>query len=577
VRWIAVIAGYLAFVTWLTWPLWSQSAAALPCTNPACGFDPLYSAWVLAWESHALVTAPLRIGDGNIFFPTRQAVFYGPAGFGALPYFAPAYAFSGNPAVAVAALIILCAALTAAALHAVVQQWTGRHVAGAVAALVFLTNRWVLWGFLPSAPHLMPLQYFPFIALLAAGRLESRGRWWGLLGLVALQCLTDPVYVALAVLVPLGVLALMRCARRVLRREGVLLGALIVAALVALAPVFAGYAAVRRANPNLVQQTLWMRPRAPSELTQLFWWGEAPTTIAPAGLFLIVVGGILALVRRRAAARTGSTLERPTSHAWAHALLWAVVGTVISLDPRSTLHGSTVTTVHALLERWTPLYEVIRAPVRLGVAGLMGLCLLAGLGYGEIARFAAARRRAPRALQIVLAIAALVIVYRLPPAGTDRLPAAYPLQAAPVVPEAFQPALRKGREPLLYLPAVASRGDQLFPNYNAQAMFRSIGDWRPLLNGYSSYWPEEFMARMRISRALPDSAALAELVKQTNVGFVWVYLWGILPEQRARWLDTRTLRKTGLALVARDGPHLLFAVRPPDAAGSPANPAGPWK
>jgi hypothetical protein len=420
----------------------------------------------------------------------------------------------------------------------------------------------------------MPLQYFPFIALLAAGRLESRARWWGLLGLVVLQCLTDPVYVALAVVVPLGALALVRGVRRATRREGVWLGVLVVTALVALSPVLAGYAAVRRANPNLAQQTVWTRPPPPSELSQLFWWGGAPTTIAPAALALIVAGGIVALVRRRSAARTGSTLERPTSHAWTHALLWAVVGTSISLEPKSTWHGNPLPTLQTLIERWTPLYEVIRAPVRLGVAGLMGLCLLAGLGYGEIARCAAARVRASRALQIGLAVVALVLVYRVPPGGTDRLPAAYPLQAAPVVPAAFESALGGGHQPLLYLPAIAAHSDQLFPNYNAQAMFRSIGDWRPLLNGYSSYWPEDLIARMRISKALPDPAALADLVKQTGVGFIWVYLWGMPPAQRDRWLDTRTLEKTGLTLVARDGPHLLFAVRPPDAAARPSDRAG---
>ena len=558
-RWIAVVAGYLAFVTWLTWPLWSLSATYLPCTNSSCGFDTLYSAWVLAYESHALATAPLRITDGNIFFPDRHAVLYGPAGFGALPYFAPAYALSGNPAVALAVLIIVCAALTAAALHVVVQHWTGRHAAGAVAALAFLTNRWVLWGFVASAPHLMPLQYFPFIVLLAAGRLETRAHWWRLLGLVSLQCLTDPVYVALAVLLPLGALALLRCARRETRRAGLWLALLLVAALLPLSPVFAGYAIVRRANPNLAKQTLWPRG-LPIDLTDLFSMGGFPTTVAPAALAVIVIGGICALVRWRRKANVDATLERPASQAWAHALLWAVVGTAISLGPRTTWNGRLVPTPQALIDRLTPLYDVIRAPDRLGVAGLMGLCLMAGLGYGEIARRAEAWGKAGRALQIVLAVGTLALVYRVPPVGEGRLPAAYPLQAVPAAPAAFQAVLSRGDEPILYLPAIAMHGHWLFPSTNAQAMFQSIGNWRPVLNGYSSYWPEDFVARMRITKALPARAALEELVKQTDVGLVSVQLAGIAPEQREQWLDVRALQRTGLVLVARAGPQLLFAV-----------------
>src|SRR4029453_539974 len=84
---------YAAAVAWLTWPLalrmgthlsagWGATpldtpyaALALRMAPPPSGvwvaprFDPLYAAWALAWESHALATAPTALPDANIYHP----------------------------------------------------------------------------------------------------------------------------------------------------------------------------------------------------------------------------------------------------------------------------------------------------------------------------------------------------------------------------------------------------------------------------------------------------------------------------------------------------------------------------
>src|SRR4030095_11477317 len=82
---------YAAAVAWLTWPLALRMATHLSAVWVATRFDTLYAAWALAWESHALATAPTALPDANIYHPTPRALFYGPTAFGALPFFAPTF------------------------------------------------------------------------------------------------------------------------------------------------------------------------------------------------------------------------------------------------------------------------------------------------------------------------------------------------------------------------------------------------------------------------------------------------------------------------------------------------------
>jgi len=131
-------------------------------------FDVLYSAWVLAWESHALTTAPAVLPDANIYHPTPRALFYGPTALGALPFFAPTFLVSGNPALALNATYLLGIVRTAVALHVVVRRWTGMPLAGVVAAWTFLTSRWIFWEWLPAAPHAAVLFYLPLVVLPAS-------------------------------------------------------------------------------------------------------------------------------------------------------------------------------------------------------------------------------------------------------------------------------------------------------------------------------------------------------------------------------------------------------------------------
>lgn len=558
-RILALFAIYGCATLWLTWPLAQAPFTHLPCTNKACAFDTTYSAWVLGWGSHALLTPGVRLADANIFFPAPDALYYGPAGFGALPYYLPAFLLTGHAGFATNAMLLLSATLSALSLHWVVRRWTGLESAGFVAGAGLLVHPWYLWGFVGVTPHLAPLVYFALIAFVAA---RQDLRWRDALLLVLLivaQCLTDPVYVAAAVVAPLGLLALSRLARRHSRRDGLVLVGVLAVSLSCLIPFLLGYLRVRAANPGLAQQTTWTNTAPPTWLEGLFWSGSAPTTIAPAALVLIALG--LVLVARRALA------HRPLPHdvGWRHGALWLLAGAFVSLTPTGVWRGGMVYLPQALLAAVTPLYEVIRVPQRLGVAALIGACLLSGIAFAELVRGLPARATmgpaGARALHGALAVVLVVLLYTVRAPYAEPIPASYPIRATPTIAPTILAALQSQRSPVVGVPGFAAAGRLPIPHQNAVFMYLSTFHWRPLVNGYSSYWPEGFVERMEVVHQLPNHGAIRQLV-QLGVRTIWLDLRLAGSRFALRWRDAELGLVRGLQVRAREDRQVVIDIDP---------------
>jgi hypothetical protein len=570
VRVVPVLLVHTAVVVWLTWPLGATLGTRVMFR--VLGSDGLFTTWVLAWQSHALAHAPARWFDGNIFHPAPRALFYGPMGLGALPLFAPPFLATGNPILAANLTFLSGVVLTATALHLVVRAWTGSHAPGMIAAAAFLGTRWTLQDWIPGPYHWSALFCFPFLVLLAARRtLETRAILL-LAALIAMQCLTELVYIAPAVLAPLGVLTLARLLRRRTRADGLRLAAAIAIAMLALSPLYVGYRAVRAGNPGL--ETAWPVAQKRTELPwglfgawpkPLSWVDAPPPAALPPVAFALVLLGAGSVAQRswRGGARRARRL-------WAHGLLWTVVGLAISISPTFNWYGQPRHFFFAPMLERLGVYEVVRVPARLAVAALIGLAILTGLGFAECAR----RLQGLRILRPVGSIlpavlaafvgGALYLQYAPAlgvPAWLNRepLPDEYPLQDAPPRDSPLLAAITATEGALLELPATAN------PGVNALAMYRSLAHWRPILNGYSSYWPPGFTARLALATQLPDPAALAALRRDTGLTRILVHL-DVMRKGRAGAVWDRLATNgggSGLRLITRDRDDALFAVDGP--------------
>lgn len=568
---------YIAIAVWLTWPLAAHLATQLPNSHGACRFDLPAILWILSTASRNLLGDPAHLLSGNAFHPEPQPLAYGPLALGALPLYAPVFLATDNPALAGNVLLLGGVALTALSLHLVVERWTASHLAGFVAAWVLLTDRWLLWEFVPTSPYWAMLVFFPPIVALAAAP-RPGGRWiWSLAALALLQALVDQVYVAPAVIAPLGALAALRLARRSTRPDGWRLTAATGLALAGLVPFYLPYAAARLAHPALANETVWRASANPVPLGIALFGYRAPASIAPAAVGLIALGALLRLASRWRARASEAT----PAAAWVACLTFAAVGALLALPRVLSIAGAAIEVPWLA---WLPL-GLLRGPERLAVATLIGLCLAAGLAFGEIrgrvaaelARLRSAATRGSvgehdRAAALVMTSVAIALVamsyreYRLGfgrPAFERRpLPVSYPLMPAIAPDSAIVAALRRGAGPVLELPLGPF---DVLPPFHARAMYRAILHRRPVLNGYLSYLPPGFRERMALAARLPDRVALRDLAGETGLTQILVQTDEIEdPAARELWRDLAAHGRDDLVPVARDGGTLLFTVRLPE-------------
>jgi hypothetical protein len=202
----------------------------------------------------------------------------------------------------------------------------------------------------------------------------------------------------------------------------------------------------------------------------------------------------------------------------------------------------------------------LRVPERLAVAGLIGLTILAGLAFAECAaRLFDRRQLLARSVFAAVLVTGMYAAYasRVDLLRHSALPAAYPLREAPTREDPIVEALLEDFGPVLELPVEA--GGAIFTH--AAAMYRSIFHWRPLLNGYASYWPAGFPERMALARRLPDRDALAALRRQSGLATIVVRVGAGVPHRAEWWAIAAGENPRGdLRLLAREGNTLVFSV-----------------
>jgi hypothetical protein len=509
------LALYAALAIGLTWPLAPNAGSHFPGTFEPVQYDRLHTTWMLAHETRALATAPSTLLDAGIYRPEPRTLFYSTLSLGLLPYFAPTFLVTGNPVLALNLAFLACVSLTAWTIHLVVQRWTDDHVAGLVGALSYLMSTTWRWGFVSCATYFVVLQYVPLLVAAGASSAPSRARGMLPLGaLIALQCLTDPLYIAPVVVAPLALVTLRRIARPATRAAGLRsLGALLAAGAFLL-PVAAGYLDVVARNPDLANQTLYARPATMAPASDL-------STVTSIGLHIVGVFGwwlkynvplvtlvLLAGVVAARAARRRPVGGDPLRTVWFHCALWALL---------------------AFLAAFTHL-RFLRGLPRGGLVAVVALCMLGGLAWAECARRLRERGRWATPALAALLVAALLVRPNgpLPPGGNPQSFAPYPLVAAPPATSPVLDALRARTGTVLELPIGR-------PTEDARALYRSIFHHRPLVNGYSSYYPARHPALRELARALPAFPALRRLASEAGLRTIVLHTAELAPAARAAW------------------------------------------
>lgn len=262
-----------------------------------------------------------------------------------------------------------------------------------------------------------------------------------------------------------------------------------------------------------------------------------------------VAFALLLLVSPPARTRTRVFLrERGYFVAVLLAAMWLSLGPI----PQSLGRPIEIVAPYRLLLEHVPGFDGVRVPARFAMIVALALAALAGYGAAWVSR--------TRLGRTILFIAAVIAVLE----GT-RLPfivnGAYALRDFNA-PEArlFRPA----RAPAVYREFAAQPSDAVLielplgpPDFDLRAMFYSVVHWRPLVNGYSGFYPPHYGRLITALSEIPRHADVSiEALRST--GATHLILHQAAYRDGEGEATAQVLAGAGATELFRDGSDLLF-------------------
>jgi len=150
-----------------------------------------------------------------------------------------------------------------------------------------------------------------------------------------------------------------------------------------------------------------------------------------------------------------------------------------------------------LLYEWVLPYRGLRVPARADILILVGLAVLAGYGLDRLLK-----RLRPRAAALAAALA-------LGTASTEYLSAPGLQRVDERVSELYLLLQDMPDEVLFEWPVTVPW--RIWNMVDVTYMYRSTLHWRPMLNGYSGFYPDSYMKLLVRMRSFPDSSSIRYL------------------------------------------------------------------
>jgi len=496
-RWLA-LAFFVVVTLVFTYPLSTHPGSTSLGSDP----DVHTFTWTLGWDAHAFLHRPWTIFDANIFYPYARTLAFSENLIGSALVAAPVIWLTGNYVLAMNIVALLSVVLCGFGAYVLARQ-IGLSVAAAlICGLVFAFSPARFFRF--QQIHLTAIQWIPF-TLAALHAYWQRGRPRDLrlaAALFTLQALTSlhgGVYLALAISVLLIVAVCtgtpLALPRR-LRDLGVIGAALLLANAVLAIPYLQVQREMRlvRSLENWIptpESFLASPTHVHSWLLSLLFAGgindRASAFLFP-GIVPIVLAAIAIGMLRRERYRTTTILYGVVT----------LLAVVLSAGPPLSLWPYVY---------WLPGFNFIRIPSRFFLLGVLGIAVLAGIGFQRLAHVLKPSWR--------LAVAALVCAAFLVES------AAMPLPLTPYTVE-FAPVDRwLATQPAPFAVAEVPVGP--VTRYHSTYMLHSMAHWQRTVHGHSSLTPELHVQLYERLRSFPDDASL-EMLERIGVDYVVVHL-----------------------------------------------------
>jgi len=540
---------FLALALALTYPMVVQAP------DHVYREDPLHLSWILAWDCHAVrSSSPLL--DANTFYPATNALVTSEALLGDLPFFAPTYALTGNPLLALNLMAIVSFWLSGFFMNIFLLRVTRAPLVSFLGGLLFAFSPW-RFGHL-GHPSLLMAQWIP-LALLFLDRFLAELRWRdaALCALFAAWQILCSFYLGYFCLVVLGLHAVFHPRARVLLSPRAIfrLGSAGFLAALLILPLVLGYLQAsetygyRYLLSDIVGGSAQLRDflvappdnRLLGELTRPL---RSPSETMEKFLFLSFVamaGAVAGLLLWR---HLGSPREKDLLR-FGYGLV--ATGFVLSLGPYPIVNGRPVQWCplpYAWLHYLAPGFSSSRSPARFVFLMMIGLSLVVPVVAQHLTqRFS---RKLRTALLTLLCLAFLA----------ETFPA--PLHLKKIDDQsAIYRELGNWSGPLLELPSTGFL-EQGFDSNQVNYTFWSTQHWRPIASGYCAFAPTSFHGVMRCAIEFPSPASLTFL---SDIGIRQVLVhFNLYPPGRVESLRTELLANPRLRLEIDWGSAALFSL-----------------
>jgi hypothetical protein len=523
---VAAAAFFAALTILLTWP-----QALHLSTRVATHQDSFFSMWRLAWVAHAIRTDPRHLFDANIFYPHVRTLAYSDATLLEGILGAPLFWAHVSPLFAYNALLLGAIAASGIAMFLFVRDLTGNLAAAFLSGAIFtlapyriehfmhLELQWTMW---------MPLTLWAVHRLFRRESLRQGAVVGVMIWLQTICCVYYGVYLSVIVVALTLLLALGR-PHALGRVAGPLVAGALLAAALTLPYAIPYIENIRTLGPRGAEEVANFSARLDSYFLapeQNLLWGWTGVNVGGNELHLFpgvttVLLAVTALAHRRRN-------------------LTAIYAVIVALCV--VLSFGFNTAPYRWLYMHIPLFAGFRAPARFGVIACCGLAVLAGFGWEAIAL-----RLRERSRSVVFAgiLGAIVLESWSAPMSLRNVS----IDVPPVY-KFLQTAHR---------PVVLELPWDLTPEF----MYWSTTHWSPLVNGYSGYFPPDYIGTLALLSAFPDEPSIARL-RELGVRYVLMHESFYAHDEYVD-LATAIAERPEFVAIGRfrdwDGPTQIFELR----------------
>jgi hypothetical protein len=482
-RGVLVTAVFAALATIYSYPL-----AFDPSTTIGLHGDAFFSVWRLAWIAHQLVTDPVHLFDGNIFYPERGTLAYSDAILLPAIVAAPFNWIGADPLALYNVTLLTAFVLNAGAAYVLVHHLTSSVPAGLLAGVIFAFSPYRFDHF----DHLeMQFAFWIPLVVLAwhKGVARERLRDYAAIAVLTACQILSCIYYGLFLMVWLAAMTALwfvRTPAKAVRAAAVML----IPPMLVLAIYSIPYLQIRsrlgdRGPAEIAGYSARLTDFLSAPSGNWLYGGTSTLSVDERHLFPGVAAVALLIVG----------LWPPITRV----RLLHAAGLALALQLTLGFNGF----IYKPLYDWVLPFRGLRVPARADVLVLLGTAVLAGIGLERLTSRIRRRRTAIAVAASVMIVACIEFGTRPHLQTVDRRVSVWYhwLNTIP------------GAVVFEWPTDVPWRLAQMVDvNY----MYRSTLHWRPLLNGYSGHFPSSYINLLLEMRSFPYTGSI-DYLRQKGV------------------------------------------------------------